>query len=152
MRRHAACLLAGMTAVLITAGCSDEGGPKTMRVWGKVTVDGAPLDEGTIDFVSSDGSPPAQGQIKAGEYDIAKPAGPVATKVYRVEISALKDFGKPLRNVMGDAEPTMQPKINTIAPEYNVESKLTVTVSDDSAKNNFDFAVKQGAKPAAAPR
>ena len=65
--------LAGSLAV----GCGESEGPKTSRVYGEVTLGGKPLDDGTIEFSAADGGHAAQGQIKAGTYDIPAPAGPI---------------------------------------------------------------------------
>ena len=67
-------------AASIAAGCSGSGdGPQTMRVRGEVTYNGEPLEDGTIDFVSTDGSPPAQGLIAAYARTIfLQPDGPSA--------------------------------------------------------------------------
>ena len=123
-------------------GCSGSNEPQTMRVWGDVSYNGTPINDGTIDFVSTDGSAPAQAQIKEGHYDLPASAGPLAGKTYRVEISALKKTGKTMRNVMGDGEPTMEPLYNTIPNEYNSESTLKAEIAPDRSKNQFDFALK----------
>src|SRR5262245_39238373 len=97
----------GFLVLLALGGCSEPAGLKTMRVWGDVSYEGKPVVDGTIDFVASDGSPPAQAPIKDGHYDLPAAAGPLADKIYRVEISALAKTGKSLPNVMGDGSPTM---------------------------------------------
>ena len=50
-------------------GCSGPSGPKTMRVWGDVSYEGMPVEEGSITFEASDGSLPAQALIKGGHFD-----------------------------------------------------------------------------------
>jgi hypothetical protein len=129
-------------ALAALGGCSGSDEAKTMRVWGDVSYNGAPIADGTIDFVSADGSPPAQAPIKEGHYDLPASAGPLAGKTYRVEISALKKTGKSMPNVMGDGAPTMEPLYNTIPKQYNTESTLSAPISPDGSKNQFDFALK----------
>jgi hypothetical protein len=131
-----ACLASTLVAL---GGCSGETGPKTMRVWGEVTYDGKPVNDGTIDFTSPDGSSPAQGSIQEGRYDIPAPAGPVAGKTYKVSITALAKTGKTVRNLMPAGDDTMEEYTNTIPPEYNSRSKLEASISDDSSKNEFGF-------------
>lgn len=133
-----------LVVIVVVTGCSPEAGPKTMRVWGDVMYDGKPIEEGAIDFVSTDGSAPAQAQIKAGRYDLPAPSGPVAEKTYRVEIIALAKTGKSLPNVMGDGAPTMESLYNTIPPRYNTGSTLKATISPDTSKNQFDFHLEKG--------
>jgi hypothetical protein len=132
-----------LAAMVVVNGCTPEAGPQTMRVWGDVTYDGKPVQKGTVDFLSTDGSAPAQAQIEAGHYDLPAPSGPVAEKTYRVEISAMAKTGKSLVNVMGDGEPTMEPLYNTIPPRYNTQSTLTATISPDASKNQFDFKLEK---------
>lgn len=136
------CLLAALVAL---QGCSEPTGPQTMRVWGDVTYDGKPVEEGSIDFVSTDGAAPAQAPIKAGHYDLPAELGPVAEKSYLVQVNALKKSGKTIQNMMGDGEPTMEVLVNTIPAKYNVKSDLKVSVSSDSSKNQFDFKLDKPA-------
>jgi hypothetical protein len=127
------------SALVALVGCSGPTGPKTMRVWGEVTYDGKPVNDGTIDFASTDGSTPAQGPIQEGRYDIPAPAGPVAGKTYKISITALTKTGKTVRNLMPGGDDTMEEFTNTIPPEYNSRSTLEASISDDSSKNEFSF-------------
>jgi hypothetical protein len=130
--------------VVAVSGCGGESGPRTMRVWGVVTYDGKPVEDGTIDFVPTDGSRPAQGQIKAGRYDLPTEAGPEAEKTYRVQINSLVKTGKSVPNLMPGGDPTMETLENIIPVEYNGKSTLSATISPDSAKNQFDFKLAKG--------
>lgn len=141
MKLAAACLIA--TVVGAAPGCSQSTGPQTMRVWGDVTYDGRPIDEGTIDFISPDGAAPAQGAIKDGRYDVPATSGPVADKTYVVQINSLKKTGKTIPNMMGDGSPTMEISANVIPQKYNAQSTLTASVSADSSKNQFDFKLEK---------
>ena len=132
----ASCLLA---ALVVLHGCSEPSGPKTVRVWGDVSYDGKPIEDGTIDFLSADGLPPAQATIKAGHYDLPASSGLVAEKPYRVEISALTKTGKTTPDVTGDSASTLEVLKNLIPPAYNAESTLKATTSSDESKNQFDF-------------
>ncbi len=136
------CLIA---AVLTVIGCSKPEGPQTMRVWGDVSYDGKPIERGTIDFVSTDGSPPAQAPIEAGRYDLAAKEGPVAEKTYRVEIHALAKTGKTVPNLMPGGGPTMDVLVETIPVKYNAQSTLKVTISPEASKNQHDFKLQKGA-------
>ncbi|WP_406695229.1 hypothetical protein V5E97_29755 [Singulisphaera sp. Ch08] len=134
------CLVAEL---LVFPGCSRPVGPQTMRVWGDVTYNGQPVEDGSIDFISPEGAAPAQSPIKAGHYDLPAVAGPVAEKSYKVQINALKKSGKTIPNMMGDGEPTMEILVNTIPEKYNVKSALTANISSDSSKNQFDFKLEK---------
>ncbi len=135
---------AGFLVLLALGGCSEPAGPKTMRVWGDVTYDGKPVTDGTIDFIASDGSPPAQAPIKDGHYDLPASSGLLAEKTYRVEISSMAKTGKTVPNVMGDGAPTMEGLYNIIPKEYNIETTLNAAVSPDASKNKLDYSLKKG--------
>lgn len=141
--RIGSCLLVLLATM---QGCSKPTGPQTMRVWGDVTYDGQPIEDGSIDFVSAEGAAPAQASIKGGHYDLPAASGPVAEKSYKVQINAMKKSGKTIPNMMGDGEPTMELLVNTIPEKYNVKSDLTASISGDSGKNQFDFKLEKPAR------
>jgi hypothetical protein len=130
------CLAAALVAF---PGCTDVTGPKTMRVWGDVSFDGKPIQEGTITFEGTDGAPPAQGQIKDGKYEIPAQAGPVADKSYRVKINSMKKTGKTVKNIMDETTPTMEVMAEAIPSMFNAQSTMKKTISSDSSKNQFTF-------------
>jgi hypothetical protein len=136
------CLIAALFAGI---GCSRSEGPQTMRVWGDVSYDGRPVETGTIDFVSLDGSHLAQAPIKDGHYDLAADSGPVAEKTYRVEIHALAKTGKTVPNLMPGGDPAMELLAETIPAEYNAKSFLRGTISPEASKNQLDFNLAKGA-------
>lgn len=114
-------------ALLVLASCS-EAGPKTYEVSGKVTWNGQPLPEGSINFAAADGAPiEDQGKIIAGEYRLrAKPG----KKVIRI----LADRGT------GKIDPVMSQEVREqyIPDRYNTNSILSAEVTADG-KNQFDF-------------
>jgi hypothetical protein len=128
-----------IAALIVLHGCSELTGPKTMRVWGDVSFDGKPVDNGSITFESTDGSAPAQGQITAGHYEIPIESGPVAEKSYLVRINAMAKTGKTIKNIMGDGAPTMDVMVETIPTMFNVNSTMKKTISSEADKNHLDF-------------
>jgi len=127
------------------AGCGG-GGDNLPRepVSGTVTLDGAPLETGTISFMSADpaGASTAVGAtIKNGSYSIAKGEGPVPGP-YRVIISSpyeeAPDPKKLAQSHPGDGDaPTVRDKI---PPKYNSKSTEKVEV-EKGGKNVFDFPI-----------
>ena len=123
-----------LTLLVWITGC---GSRTSATVHGKVTLDGAPLDEATISFV-----PTAAGQrqsawttIKNGEYAIANTDG-IGTGPFRVEIRALRPTGeKPNPN-----EPTLVPSKEIVPSKYNSHSELTVEIKP--GENAADFELK----------
>jgi hypothetical protein len=118
-----------------------------MRVWGEVSLDGKPVEKGTIEFSPVDGTlgGAAAGPIEAGKYDLSAAAGPVAKGKYRVAISALRPVGKPLPNIIEPGGPPLQSLENYIPDAYNAKSTLTATIAEDASKNQLDYALKSGA-------
>src|SRR3954447_17161329 len=74
---------------LLLGGCGGPSGPRTMRVWGDVTLDGKPIEAGSIVFspFENTGGGSVGGVVTRGQYDLAAADGPVAGGKYRLEIS-----------------------------------------------------------------
>jgi hypothetical protein len=108
---------------------------------GIVTLDGNPLDEGTITFTlpaSKEGS--VGGPIKNGKYAIdAQRKLPPGT--YRVEINALQPTGKKVENKSDPG--TQVDEVKQLIPmKYNLKSELTVELK--SGSNTANFELKSG--------
>jgi hypothetical protein len=138
-RPAAAPLLLISTVVII--GCSaDASAPRDplprVAVSGAVTLDGAPLPEGMIQFNPAPGTegPPAAGEIRDGKFSIEKPQGPVPGQ-YKVTISS----HPPARISEGQAPggaPRRAPE--TVPARYNTESTLESDVPADGS-STLDF-------------
>lgn len=118
-------------SILILSGCS--AGPKSnvSEVSGTIQLDGKPLPEGTITFVSADNSThSAQGKINNGEYVVNVPVGRK-----RVEIHASRWTGKPYEKYGIKETEQYLPAI------YNEESQLTAEVIPDTSVE-LDFELK----------
>ena len=133
-----------MTVVFsaLIAGCSGESGPKTVRVWGEVMLDGKPLPDGTIEFKADDGSHAAQGTITEGKYDIPAPSGPIEGKPCKVSITSLAKTGKSRPSIMPGSSDAMEELQNIIPPAYNSKTTLTATATPDNT--HFDFKLEKG--------
>jgi hypothetical protein len=116
------------------AGC---GGPERQAVHGTVTLDGTPVDGGTINFLPVDGKPDsvARGDIKAGSYSIPAGQGPVVG-AYRIEIRWMRKTG---RMVSGFG--TQAPEMASVIPDrYNRMSELKADIKPGD--NSLDFDLK----------
>jgi hypothetical protein len=128
-----------LCAVIALTGC----GPKSDRVAvnGSVTLNGEPLDGGSIQFTSL-GERKLNGGavVSGGQYNIPQPKGLLPGK-YHVEINAPDATAKPIfyRSSPGGPGITTQP--DRVPAEYNVNSKQTVEVAA-SGENRFDFDIK----------
>jgi hypothetical protein len=148
MRRVVAVILVGLLA-----GCGGVRGPKTVSVSGTVKLDGNPLTDAEVHFVSEKhsgfGKTDSQGKFK-----LVTGAEPGQNKIYFSKIIGGTDSGSPESRLndpeqvraaaMSRAEPGVPVVIEgeVIPPEYATAeaSRLTFTVPDggtDSA--NFDL-------------
>ncbi|WZO97472.1 hypothetical protein EP7_004506 [Isosphaeraceae bacterium EP7] len=111
-----------------------------VAVSGRLTLDGAPVENGTITFLPSGAESAVGGLIKAGEYSIAQAEGPVAGS-YRVEIRSSKKTGRRVADVDGEPGATVEEFVNDIPTRYNNRSKLTAVIKPGES-NQFDFTLE----------
>jgi hypothetical protein len=136
-RERITCLIASVALALLL-GCAAE---QQVEVRGKVTLDGKPVEDGTISFVPKTGSQQqaAWGPIKAGEFVIDAAQG-LATGVSRVEIRALRSTGRILPSSVG-GEPEHEMK-DYIPQRYNSASELTAEIKPGPNQVDFDLKSK----------
>ncbi|WP_435020147.1 hypothetical protein TA3x_001671 [Tundrisphaera sp. TA3] len=134
-RRFASFLLAPALAFL-SVGCGGEAGAPRQAASGTVTLDGKPLESGTITFIPTEGGPGAFGTIQAGTYRFGTGDGPTAGR-YAVEIVDVRPTGRTIPNP--DAPGTTIAEVrNAIPPRYNARTELVADVKPD-AENSFRF-------------
>jgi hypothetical protein len=143
---------------VLLGGCGGEGDNLPRQaVWGKVTLDGKPLEQGTITFSPTSELPtPGMVTITGGSYSLPKAQGLVPGS-YKVSILAkestepVEKFGD-LPGVAGrrqaeaadsKARAAMLSKKGAlpgqpIPSQYNTATTLTAEVKD-GASNSFDF-------------
>jgi len=119
----------------ITGGCANKA-PRA-AVSGRVTLDGAPIADGSIAFFPTDGSagPSSGGNIENGRYAIAAAQG-VAIGANRVEIHAVRKTGKQVRSVSQPGK-LIDEVTEAVPPRYHTKSELKVDVKPGT--NTFDF-------------
>ncbi|HEY4262539.1 MAG TPA: hypothetical protein VGM98_20420 [Schlesneria sp.] len=127
-----------LVIALVAIGCGSSGPPRA-ALSGEVTLDGAPVSEGTIAFLPTADTKGAStgGAIKDGKYSISAANGPTYGK-YKVQIRWPKKTGKQIE--MGSPAPkgTMIDEVaEAIPPKYNTETTLDKEVK--SSKEVFDF-------------
>ncbi len=138
-RRAMAASLLVSWGVMGCGGGSD--GLDRQPVTGSVTLDGTPLETGTIRFLpqSAEASTETSTTIEAGAYAFGKDTGPVPG-TYKVLISSAKGeaFELPQGKMPGEVHP---PKAKEKVPaSYNVRSNLTATVTAGQ-KTPIDFTL-----------
>ncbi len=120
-------------------GCGRGSEIPRATVSGKVTFQGQPIADGTIQFIPAKGTkgPAASAAIKDGDYKVVVGGGvPVGT--LRVEIQGFEPVaGSPNRP---PAMANLQPKKQYVPAQYNRQSKMEVTVEDKGEQiQNFDL-------------
>jgi len=132
-------------AVALTApGCGGSSGKKIDRqsISGSVTLDGAPLDQGTIRFepMSDVKEKTAAGSlIQAGRYAISAaeglPPGKYIVSISAVEGAASTPAADPQDAMNAAAKET--PKADRIPAKYNKNSELVVEIKSGSNQHDF---------------
>lgn len=135
--------MAAFCVPIALVGC----GPKSDRlpVSGVVSLNGVPLDTGSIRFSSTGEKLVASGAVIVdGEFDIPGEKG-LPPGTYRLEITSPDNNSPPVvyRDASGAPGSPTQPE--RIPPEYNINSQKTVEVTTDG-DNHFEFAIQNQAK------
>lgn len=147
IHRFRAALAAAFLAAASGCGGGSADELDRQNVWGKVTLDGAPLPSGIISFDPAGGSAgavPAGGIILGGSYNIERANGPTPG-TYRVSIRStepddgtVSDEAPGASNEMRKGPPFKDP----IPPEYNSKSTLTAEIGARTTEANFDLKSK----------
>jgi hypothetical protein len=142
-RKLSAVAVVLLGCLLWTAwGC---GGTNRLAVKGKVSIDGAPLPEGSIDFVAVDknvGST-AGARIDKGEYVIRAEQGLLPGE-YQVQIRAVRSTGKKVWDGMGDdrapaSKKNMVDQMESYVPaRYNDRTELRAKIESGKV-NAYDY-------------
>lgn len=130
-----ALILAAFVPVYFLAGCGDSG-PATYPVFGTVTLDGQPLEEGRIAFRDSEGKIPSAGSpIVDGKYSFRSQPGTM-----KVEITARREIpGEFTSPAPGVNVPVSE---QYIPRRYNTSTELTKEVTE--GENEFQFKLSSG--------
>jgi hypothetical protein len=137
---HARTAWAAMVIVClaIVLGCSHA--TERRAIEGTVTLDGKPLETGSITFMPQPGtkSPTAGGSISQGRFSVS-PAGGVFAGKFRVEITASRKTGRQVESPRSGG--MVDETVPLIPTQYNRDSKLTAEITAQGA-NHFEFALQ----------
>jgi hypothetical protein len=132
-RRHSR-VVAALAIFVLIVGC----GRKEMPLQGVVTIDGKPLDAGTIQFQAKDGSPngaPAStgSAVQAGKFQIAGKHG-LQPGTYRVNVVGFRLSGRKVHDPQrGDVEERVPLNLG--------DAPIEVTISPDNTRS-LEIALK----------
>ncbi len=126
--------LLGVTLLLV-AGCSEPS--TTAEVSGSVSVDGVPVESGSIGFFPVDGKSSTAGAvIKAGRYTAQVPFGKS-----KVEIRVPKVIGE--KKLYDTPDSPVQPVMTeSLPPKFNEESELQMDVEPGTNEEDFNLSTK----------
>ena len=137
------CGLIGLA--FAAAGCGGGGDDGRRTVYGKVTLDGAPLPRGEIVFdpLPNGGATVSTGGVVVdGAYTIDGENGPTPGK-YRVSIQSGGGETSVADEAPGMPPPIKKAKADPIPERYNTKSELTAVVEPSgSTKSDFELTSK----------
>lgn len=132
----------GLAFALLALGCG-KGDANRGTVSGAVTLDGKPLEQGSILFTPIEGTKGvvAGGQIQNGQYRFVGATGP-AIGMNRVEIQAMRKNGKMIPKPMGAPGEMVEGSEQAVAARFNSESTLKIEIKPGENTANFDVTSK----------
>ena len=130
----------GIVTLWASSGCGRSGSNQA-DIRGEVKLDGRSLDHGSILFTPTDGAKGVVrgGAIENGRYQLLGKAGPVVGP-NRVEIRAAPALGAAAQKGRNPLDPGAASYAELVAPRYNAQSALKVTVAPGD--NTADFSVE----------
>lgn len=136
---------------LVMTGCSDPYAGR-FDLSGKVTLEGQPLQDGTITFEPLENQKTASGgTITNGEFKVERKDG-LAVGKYRVLITAGDGKTPANEEEAGGPSGANILSMDLIPPEWNTESKQEITIKDGENKFEFTIPKKNVAKKKAAAK
>ena len=131
-----AVVLALLAFSFFTFGCSTKK-PDGVRLSGVVTLDGEPLEKGSIDFYQEQIDQSFSSVIRNGKYETFAKPGEMT-----VRITAFRQAGtKPRNDFPGDT--AEDPVLESIVPEqYNEKTTLKCLAGPGGGPQNFDLLSK----------
>lgn len=130
LKMSSACL-ATVVLLALLLGCWRD---SMVPIGGVVEMDGAPIPQGTIQFIPADGAgPSAEAAIQNGRYQVTLARGnkKVLVRGYKV-VGELHPWGK-------DAPSAPQLK-SIVPPRYNDQTELTQTI--EKSHDHVDFKLR----------
>ena len=133
MRRCAlALIIPALALAALSAGC----GGQAPRVFGDVTLDGQPVDGGSIAYVPVDQKTPnVEVTIQDGKYSARVPAGS-----YKVRITWAKPTGQKRKMYPTPDSPTVDVTAEAIPEKFNDKTELKAEIKPGD--NKLDWPLK----------
>ena len=133
MRFPALTSIAGCLALVVLFSGCEPPPPPVYPVSGTVNLDGKPMAEGEVAFVSVEEGIRDTLPVRDGKFQ-----GEIRAGQRKVEVAAYREERQGVE-MYGDDAPVS--RVNYVDPAYNTSSKLTASVNTQSA-NEYTFDVK----------
>lgn len=135
-------LLCFVMATACMLGCNGNG-PNRSEIRGNVSLDGVPLENGSILFTPIDGTDglAAGGRIEQGNYQLTAANGPTVGW-NRVEIRGMRKTGKKLPKPFAPPGEMIDEMVEAVPPKYNSLSTMKVEVKPTENIADFDLESK----------
>jgi len=134
MKKEKILFACTLVLILFVSGCSDG----LIRVQGKVSYDGKPIQEGSVAFVGERGQGAVYGeQFTNGSYSARVPKGEYLIKINGFESVKLD---QPLPGVAG-SPPTTHVTKPIVPAKYNMLSQIFIEI--DGSQKVFDFDLEK---------
>ncbi len=130
------CLLL-LASIGLVAGCGPSDGLITIS--GSVTLDGEPVEDGSISLMPINGGSMGGGLIENGYYSAKSSPGEMAVQIHAHKMVQKKN---PTREEIERG--LTEDSISIIPNVYNRQSKLRITVAPD--QRNFEFNLTKDGK------
>lgn len=129
--RFASATLPRLMLILMATGC----GSSKPIMEGTVTLDGTPIEKGTIVLMPAGGKgQPAGGGIEAGRYSF-----PATPGTLQVIIKANRKDGKMPDPMSPGSGAMIDRYVNYVPERYNEKTELTVTIKPGTNKQDFQL-------------
>ena len=133
--RNLAWLFLILGGVFALAGCGED--PGLVHVSGGVSVDGQPVEKGSISFIPLDGQGPTTGaEITAGKYVSTAPTGESKVEIRVPKVMGQKKLydtpDSPVQNILAEALP----------PKYNEQTELRFQGKPGRNEKTWDLKTK----------
>jgi hypothetical protein len=126
-----------LLSLIALAGCGDENPLGRLPVTGTVSLDGKPLERGSVSFEPLGGGTSSGSTIAAGEFAIREEKG-LPPGRYRVRVYSASAETAPEDQLPGESGP---PHKDLIPKTWNANSEQQVEVTE-GGENAFNFDIK----------
>lgn len=133
------CMAALAMSCAVATGCGDFSRVERASIGGNVTLDGQPVESGTIRLTSLEekGGPSAGGDIVGGKYFVAHDKGPSLGR-HRVEVYIPYKTGRRIVSPMGGAAAVVGPMAEPGQPAVDPNQPGTVDEWSDKAPPKYN--------------